>query len=1117
MTQVLKGLQLVPKGPQNIQRFGQYLVNGAFPESFAFGGWIFNTSCEIGFSDRPTEIQLSIVLETPSHSQQYTTFDIQPEDLNCSAGNGGHDNENTWDLNFNGIWFYDFILYDYEISIQESEKILNVTFYDYSIILSKIYVGLIQRQGTAFVRQSIENVSYPISCFTCQYTGYFPATGVITRELNYGSYVGINGNTYDNFASVPYNSGIYTQWSQLFALQPTPYNVQFDLNGGYLIIGNEEAAEELCGNVVPVGYNFNELLASLRVRGMNFIGAFPYSQTDRDFIYKQNYVGTLRTVLNQWCSDLSYDFYTSGKNFIGIDLNVPIDISNITSIADPTTPLGFQFALNKNSAIVSYKQKNTLENTWRQGVITTNNRAEDSKIASKTNYRYVGMLPMHPLDFNYPNNNPVQRTDVFGNPYPDAKLANSFLQNSGNYINYDITQRCDRLDNRTFDDIDTSIALTRYSPELRDIYCQQRAYNSLPTTNYTGIGFSSDANANFLALGMLPLVEITGDSDKSFAIQWVVGGINPDSDSQDEISNVCLDQQYYRVFIGYYYEQFKEKITQWEANAAENMYKYGAIKQGLIQGPPYIPYDTLQDASPGYGLNAGGLSGLNGTQLIRITNKTNPASYQYYGWNYLPVPFMPNLPYLPNRQSLVEAPFRDILLYSGIGSIYDPELYIGELNMNDWGTSVEGFNRSLSLQLIDACQQSFAQEPSYVALNLGYDSKDNKMQDWNLGLFTPKASADLKNFFGIYSDYFDMLSGQGTLDRLVKNYYDLQYTQAQTCSKLHIIVLTDTINHPNISVSFNKTNIQYINGAVLRKYNEQMENWIIQRELTPTINICEKPLILQLCENVLYNDYLQQPKNPSFGCAIENPYDLYLPGFSAEFVSNPNSRGLQISITRNPVQNNPSDLLNLYQGTDAQGEIYYSNVLSNSFITLPPQQGNLTIVYPASIEASSNSYYNCALTTNTSIDNRSPAINEVYGNPPNISNNNASTIKIINNFVMPPLQPYLDQQANRFLPIITILTGGANAITTISGYANYLQNINNYQNTGCQKSVSLVLAGTPDYFGSFANYLYPTNGLIKFDISVGDKGVQTSLEFRDRPPILPKQESVLNSIISRLS
>jgi len=1078
--QILQGITISPKGNYNSLRFGKNLVRGSWPTAFAFGGWIYNASCEIGYSSSPTEIKLSIVLEVENRAQNYAVFDIKDDDLKCGAGDGGK--ENLYDIDFNGVTFTDFILYQYDIEIQNETKILNVVFKDYSLILDKIYVGLIKKQGNQFVYTLNANMEFSVVCPDCLLAGdSITMLGRASRDLAFGSYVGINGKVYDNFASTLKVSHIYRQWEQLFELKTE--KVTFDLNGGYLILGTEEASEERCGDLAGVSYNFNQLLASLRLRGLKFDGVFPVAVNDADYIYRQNYIGSLREVLQQWCSDLGYDFYCRGKSFIGINLNRAIDISNIVNIADPTTALGSQFAINQNTAILSYKASTSLDNTFKQSVITTNTRAKQSKTHSKAPKRYIGILPLHPIDFNKKSNTPVLRTDVFGTWFWDVAWTNSFEIGHN-----DREKTLSELDGRTFGDIDTSIALSRYDETLRDLYCQDQAI----------YGMTEEIRAsNFRALGMVPLVELTG-VDKSAVIQKIVGGGNG-----DEISNICLDQRFYKVYVGYYYSSFKEDIQRWEQDAASSMYKYGIVTQGLLNRFPYMSANQLKDLSP-----SEGFYGEEGTSLLRISHNCEPSITQYYQLKF--------------------APFKDLILYSGlltpisealpiavdqIGTgVFPAGLFYSDID-NEWGTSVEEFKRTMSLNLGDACVQEFSSEDNFTNIN---NAISKKYQDWNLELFKPKASPNLTEFRGEVAFALNNLPVVSDLDRHIESYYDLHYISQQTCSKLHLLVLTDTRSHPNVYLSFNARGTNFINGTVLQQFIDKEREATKRRIETKTQSICDLSLLQEMCNNLLSGKWVEGGNtDPRYGCIIdENKVNYFTEGFPWEYLIQPNSRGLQIKIVKNPVRNTEIDkLIQAGANSDVYGNLYWADVTSNS-LSYTSAEANMTIIYPVSTNALGG--YRGVLQSQVDLELRSPEINEIYGEPVNTDNNGTSSIKILNNSVDPDLPPQLDPYSMRFLSYMTVITGETQVLTTVESYHNFIKQINGYELTTPMKSVELSLAGGPSDFGEFVSYLSPDYGLNSLSLSVSDNGLTTSLSFSDRPKVLPRQEAILNKIIPRI-
>jgi hypothetical protein len=1082
--QVLQGVQVSPKGNYNLKRFSKSLVGGTWPTSFAFGGWIYTAECDIGFSSQPTEIKLSIVLEVTDRAQKYAFFDIKDEDLKCGAGDG--DDETWFDIDFNGVLFQNMYLYEKSISIENNAKVLNVTFKDYSIILDKIYIGLLKRQGNGFPHTENAVLGFPVICPDCQLTGgSLKQWSYANRNMAYGSYVGINGKTYDNFANIPSQGHIYRQWEAFFKAPITkPF---FDLNGGYLIIGTEEATEERCGDLAPMSYNFNQLLASLRMRGMKFEGAFPRAISDADYIYHQNYMGSLREVMQQWCSDLGYDFYCKGKTFVGINLTHALDISKITNIADPTTELGSNFALSHGTAIISYKANTTLNNTFKQAVITQNNRPRNLKVSSKSPKRYVGILPLHPIDLNRHSQMPVIRFDAFGTWFYDVAWANNFEPNP---MNYDRRKTLPELDGRNFGDIDTCICLTHYEPALRDLFCQDRAlYGATPEIQA----------ANFRALGFVPLVELQ-DEGKAMAIE------NAIPDGQDEISNVCRDKRFYRVFIGYSYPKFKEDILQWEQAAGEAMYKYGIVVKGPINSFPYFPQNTLKDLSP-----TSGLYGDAGQSLLRVQHNVEPNVSQYFAMRM--------------------APFKDLILYSGLMTptniglpmplnftgLFPTGLFYAELD-NEWGTTLEVFKRAMTLNLVDPCVVQYGQELNYTDMT---NNVPKRIQDWRLEDFTPKASSDLEKIWDFATTALQSISGVTALDRTVNIYYNYHHKLEETCSKLHVIVMTDTRNHPNIYFEFNPRETIFQNVVVLQQYQDKLRAAYRRRAEMKTPTVCDLTLIQEMCRNLLSGAFQAGPSgDPRFGCIQdEDKWNWLEDGFTYQYLNQANSRGLNIRIVKNPIRNDDTDLLAAtFKGADANGDFYYSDVASQ-LLLYESKSLNYNLVYPVntnSVGGPGGWYYRGVLTSQVDFENRTPEIVDIFGAPVNATNNNTATLKIINNVVEPDLQPQLDPYSMRFWSYMTVITGEASVITTAAQYHEFVKRLNNYELTQPMKTVELSLAGSPNDFGTLKNYLTPDFGLNKLTMNVSEQGMTTSLSFSDRPKVLPRQESILNKITPRM-
>ena len=516
-----------------------------------------------------------------------------------------------------------YLLYSYDFSIENNQKILNVVFKDYSVILDKIYVGLFKKQGFRYPHLLNCQIQLPIRCQDCEYTGgSITGTGFAYRDIGFGCYIGNNGKTYDLFSASYYQKkNVFNEWRDLI-INNSKQVSQFDLNGGFLMIGTESATEERCNSAPNITYSFIELISSLKKVGLNLIGNFPTGTIDSDYVYRANHNGTLREVLQNWCSDLGYSFYTSGRSIIGLNLKNPIDITDISNIADPTSKVGqyFQIDSSANSAILSFNAKSSLENTFRQSVIVDNSYPITQKDVSKTVKRYVGITPLHPISLNDINFGIVNDHNVYNTSFNRKRYETPWFDNDKLINSY--FANFPRLDGRSYHDVDAAIALSNYNDTLRDIFVAQRALFNAWDVNNTlipdlewrplqNVGQpvqywplrNAYCRANFAALGMFPIMEIL-DSELKTNIIFD----NFKNAEKNGIANINIDQQYFRVFLGYYYENLKSDIVAWEKSAASAMYKYGIVSKGILTQEPFVPANLLNDISPTSGFY--GQSGL---------------------------------------------------------------------------------------------------------------------------------------------------------------------------------------------------------------------------------------------------------------------------------------------------------------------------------------------------------------------------------------------------------------------------------------------------------------------------------------------------------------------------
>lgn len=1096
MIQKLQGVKITPRGSTN--RF----ASQNWPNSYAFGGWIYDVSTTIGYNNSPTEIKMSIVLETSTFDQSAARFDINKDDLKCDAGAGGLNNETWFDIELEGINFKNFLLYEYNFSIEVNQKVLSVTFKDYSIILDKIYVGLFKKQSyiQLFERNVLCKVQFPVQCQDCRYDGFSSIEGLgeTDRGISFASYVGSNEKILDNFGATYFSIGknVYDYWNDFINEAVNPgennNNGKFDLNGGYLIIGTESVSEQRCNSAPNITYSFIELLASLRKAGLNFLGDFPISIQNSDYLYRNNYIGPLREVLQNWCSDLGYTFYCEGRNFVGIDLKDPIDISEITKVADPTTSLGQNFSLkNGESAILSFNSSASLGNTFKQSVIVENSHPATEVNNQKNIKRYIGITPLHPISLNSYDADSIKDTNINGRGFSRPRFETKWFDDA--YVGQNKNVIFNILDGRSYSDLDTSIALVNYNETLRDLFVAQKALQNIGSTDPLSNPYCM---ANFSALGMNPILEITGVENKEDILSEFFS-----NGEKNDTTNLSLNPTYYKIYLGYYNQDLKNEVIEWEKKAANSMYKYGVVTNGNLINFPYVSPNLFEDASP-----EEGFLGKRGLWLYNITNNFTPETDRY--------------------ATLEKTPFIDLLLYSGlvknansnfsISSERIPTgLWIAELD-NQWGTSVEDFNKQLSDNFQDVCASKYSFSDSVSEV---FNISDKEIQDWKLEYFAPIASPSLEKV----ADIVEQISGQNpskiqqSLDFVVNTYIDTHLKEKKECKKLHVIIIPDTKKHPNLNISFTQNPRNRINQKVLKAYQQKVFEAEEKKRNTKTPSICSLSIAQEMCENALQGNIRSLNGGPlrlsddQLGCqTIENKNDYFIDGFSEDTLFNINSRSLTINIAKNP----PGPPNPTY---DVNGDFYLSD-LADGFLEVSTKNVTLEIVYPVQCESNGYGNYLGILSTDISSDVRLPSLTQIYGSPSNSKNNNTTSLKVINNTTDSSLNPQLNKVDNQVISYMTVIKEGGqgNIVATPEQYYNLISNLNNYNLDEPAKNIQITLAGTPNQFGSFKDYIKPSYGLSQFTISVGDNGVKTTLSFSDRPKTLPKQETILNSIGPRI-
>ena len=300
-------------------------INGS--NRFA-NGYIYGCSFSLGYSEAPTQISFNLV-----PSDGLSSFaDITPN-LNSE-----------YTLDIGGIIFTKTKLIEANESTSVGQKVLTISFVDGSYILDKIYIGLVERHKDATkTRQVVFNV--PMYCSNCEGTGSNRFTLPVVRGLS-----GVP-NTYDSISVDP-------------------------KKGGYIILGIEQFVEGVC-DVPDVAYNFTSLLSSIQAAGIIIQGLVDINPN-----YFQNYTGTLREVLSNWCSDFGYTFFWdfTTNSIQGLDLKVPvISVNNVYE----------QIKSNPKVPVENINFSKTLIGTYDQSLVSYYLKPSRSKNNTLTRYEKV--------------------------------------------------------------------------------------------------------------------------------------------------------------------------------------------------------------------------------------------------------------------------------------------------------------------------------------------------------------------------------------------------------------------------------------------------------------------------------------------------------------------------------------------------------------------------------------------------------------------------------------------------------------------------------------------------------------------------------------------------------
>lgn len=1145
--QILRGITVEPKDKN---RWGRIWV-----PSYAFGGWIYGANVEFGFHQKPTTVTLSITLsnEGSQLNAPLNSFDISQADLKLVPDVFGNDEAFSFNIGLlDGIKLTHMYLFSYEKSIKADSKTLKVTFKDYSTILDKIYIGLFKSQGfdSAFIRHGKASVTAEINCPDCdsESLSIFPMTAKVETSMRFCSYVGMGGSLYDNFEGIAINrgaKGANPAPQGVFALNnnppPAPGGIfgavtqsqtpptkghyedvkqcwkvlhhwakfgirtrgaNFNMSGGFLILGAEDFQATPCGDKVRVSYSFSDLIASLIRGGMMISSNWP--QLDRQIMLRRDYIGTLRDVLQKWGSEFAFDFTFQRNVLCLIDLTKNISVDDVSKSMNPANPLGASYGdIDGQTVIEDFSESYSLENTYSQTVVTSYVKPKRIKSHNKSLKVPVGFLPIHPLNFMEWSKEQRNLKTSHGLRFKGMPGTYSFstfekLNNNKHFF----------FTHRKRDILTTSIALGKYNNSLRDIY------NTFPI--FDANADPEDVIGAWRSLSFEPISEITGSQTKASILQTLFKG-----DRQD---NIVLPQ-YYKMFVGYYEEENYKNIVDWEKRCADNMFKLGA----LVKGPKsYFPYTYIDSNSctgskdlAGVGSDSTGFLPGSSQQVLKTTHRYSPDANRY-----------------PYYSIIDEPPWSPVLIHSGIKR--DLQWFYASLD-NEWGKTEEEFKRE-TMFTGDACKKFGGIEDIKFAQGMkNTQNSTYDVQTWTIEDFAPKFIADFNEFSNdpeFLSAINNVTHKEGnSVDRFELLVTDLDLKgKKEGCRKLHLFVAPDPKKHPNfkLEISYKKTR----NLRMFRKLDKFKYDAEIRLGQEKCRTVCDDSFIDLACRNGTPN-----PPSPAHPIPFRNQLDRpasCIPdplqsawsyaGFPEKLLKSDNCLGISCKITRNPISvgvagqiiaRDENGFFLIETGIAGQSNGLVLNLKNplkteskTAEIQLPVGGHDFFDVFKQGNPNADITYYEGSMETTTEREDRIGEIIEIYGAPPNQSSmilNNVAGVRVISSNIPQALEDIIEPNLNSMQPKIFTLDG-----TNLETIQSFHQSVEALENQSLRKphaSFSISIPG--EKVGALSKYLSPTAGLESFNVTIGDGGVKVTLSFADRPRKVLSQDIYTTTILPR--
>tara|TARA_Y100000592_G_scaffold15504_1_gene22726 strand:+ start:16864 stop:20100 length:3237 start_codon:yes stop_codon:yes gene_type:complete len=514
---------------------------GANTPGFAFGGVIYSADSQVGYSGNPTNLNVNVALDSQIYEANgfRKNFQISNNDLNLAS---------PVDIKFAGSnLFRNMFLSSYEESVSVEDKLLHLTYSDGSVLLDRIFVGLIHEHFEVDrVKHTVPNsIEFKLKCplnefHTIDTVGGRAITYPVCSETGYSF---VDRKTLRFLANA---SGSATRPYKI--IRQSQQNIW---SGGYMVLGAEEFSEQKC-SLADVSYSFTDLMNATRQFGIAVdLSRFPDRRDNKYF--RKNYSGTLKDVLQNWGNDFGVSFYWDFTKLLPTLVVVDLTDKSIQSKFESAIVgidaldkgHGADFTQGSNIIINSKNHTRSLDGTFAQAFSSKFNRGPGAK---ERNRRRSAAIQ-------------------FG-----CQRLQSLAGGRGTIMG------------RSINDFFISMTLGKFAPDLRDIYNTRRAatvYSNI-TEDSTGTAFNL-SSGYFHAIGFVDALGLTfgketGALSSAKEELMVFSGL-PSQISQATIQQVGDKQVLlgpnganYHAFCGIRDENVKEYVNSVEQAIANEFY-----------------------------------------------------------------------------------------------------------------------------------------------------------------------------------------------------------------------------------------------------------------------------------------------------------------------------------------------------------------------------------------------------------------------------------------------------------------------------------------------------------------------------------------------------------------